>query len=77
MTIDWKQETASRQNAYIEDLKSLLAVKSVRDDSQATTDAPLGPGPKEALLKMLSIAERDGFTIKNIDNVVGIYRNWP
>ncbi|MBZ5978631.1 MAG: dipeptidase PepV [Leuconostoc gelidum] len=77
MTIDWKQETASRQNAYIEDLKSLLAVKSVRDDSQATTGAPLGPGPKEALLKMLSIAERDGFTIKNIDNVVGYIEIGP
>lgn len=77
MTIDWKQETDLRKNAYIEDLKSLLAVKSVRDDSLATTNAPLGPGPKDALLKMLSIAERDGFTTKNIDNVVGYIEIGP
>lgn len=77
MTIDWQKETASRQVAYIEDLKSLLAIESVRDDSKATSDAPLGPGPKEALLKVLSIAERDGFTTKNIDNVVGYIEIGP
>ena len=60
MTIDWKHETALRQDDFITDLKDLLAVESVRDDSKATPEAPLGPGPKDALLKMLAIAERDG-----------------
>ena len=32
MTVDWKQETEKRKAAYIEDLKALLAVESVRDD---------------------------------------------
>ena len=32
MTIDWKQETETRKEAFIEDLKSMLAVESVRDD---------------------------------------------
>ncbi|MBP5845510.1 M20/M25/M40 family metallo-hydrolase, partial [Lactiplantibacillus plantarum] len=41
------------------------------DDSQATDDAPLGPGPKQALTTFLAIAERDGFKTKNIDNLVG------
>lgn len=77
MTIDWKQETASRQLAYLEDLKSLLAIESVRDDTQATADAPVGPGPKNALLHALAIAERDGFTTKNIDNVVGYIEIGP
>ncbi|MCT4383605.1 dipeptidase PepV [Leuconostoc suionicum] len=77
MTVDWKQETEKRKAAYVEDLKALLAVESVRDDSQATPDAPLGPGPTAALVKMLSIAERDGFTTKNIDNIVGYIEIGP
>ena len=77
MTVDWKQETEKRKAAYIEDLKALLAVESVRDDSQATPDAPLGPGPTAALVKMLAIAERDGFTTKNIDNIVGYIEIGP
>ncbi|MDC2816277.1 dipeptidase PepV [Leuconostoc suionicum] len=77
MTVDWKQETEKRKAAYVEDLKALLAVESVRDDSQATPDAPLGPGPTAALVKMLAIAERDGFTTKNIDNIVGYIEIGP
>lgn len=77
MTIDWKKETALRQEAYIEDLKALLAIESVRDDSKATPDAPLGPGPKAALLKVLAIAERDGFRTRNIDNIVGYIEMGP
>ena len=77
MTIDWKHETALRQDDFITDLKDLLAVESVRDDSKATPEAPLGPGPKDALLKMLAIAERDGFTTKNIDNLVGYIEIGP
>ena len=71
MTIDWKQETETRKEAFIEDLKSMLAVESVRDDSKATADAPLGPGPKDALVKVLSIAEGVGFSSKNLDNLAG------
>lgn len=77
MTIDWKHETALRQDDFITDLKDLLAVESVRDDSKATPEAPLGPGPKDALVKMLAIAERDGFTTKNIDNLVGYIEIGP
>ena len=77
MTIDWKQETETRKEAFIEDLKSMLAVESVRDDSKATADAPLGPGPKDALVKVLSIAERDGFTTKNLDNLAGYIEIGP
>ncbi|MCT3114809.1 dipeptidase PepV [Leuconostoc lactis] len=77
MTIDWKHETALRQDDFITDLKDLLAVESVRDDSKATPEAPLGPGPSGALLKMLAIAERDGFTTKNIDNLVGYIEIGP
>ncbi len=77
MTIDWKKEAQTRQTSFINDLKHLLAIESVRDDTQASADAPLGPGPKEALLAMLRLAERDGFTTKNIDNIVGYIEIGP
>ncbi|MFD1420268.1 dipeptidase PepV [Lactiplantibacillus songbeiensis] len=71
MTIDWQAEAAKRQDDYLADLTTMLRVPSFRDDSQATADAPLGPGPKQALTTFLAIAKRDGFKTKNIDNLVG------
>lgn len=69
--VDFKQEVEKRKDDLLEDLKALLRVKSERDDSQATADAPVGPGPRDAMLKFLEIAERDGFKTKNVDNLAG------
>ncbi|MDO4680119.1 MAG: dipeptidase PepV [Aerococcus sp.] len=71
MEINWKAEVDKHFDDYLEDLTTLLRVKSVRDDDAATEDAPVGPGPKEALETFLSIAERDGFTTKNVANLAG------
>ncbi|MGV0167050.1 dipeptidase PepV [Furfurilactobacillus sp. WILCCON 0119] len=68
---DWRAEVDQRKDAFLSDLETMLKVPSVRDDSQATEDAPLGPGPKAGLDAFLAIAKRDGFRVKNIDNVVG------
>ena len=70
-TIDWKKEAESRKDELLADLKAMLRVKSVRDESKKTEDAPLGPGPKAGLDKFLGIAERDGFATKNIDGMAG------
>lgn len=71
MTIDWKKEVEARKDDLLQDLVELLKVKSEREDDQATKDAPFGPGPRDALLHMLSYGERDGFTVKNVDNYAG------
>ncbi|WP_407391005.1 dipeptidase PepV [Carnobacterium jeotgali] len=71
MTIDWKKEAANRKDDFIADLVELLKIDSVRDDSKATTDAPVGPGPKEALEAFLALGERDGFVTKNVGNLAG------
>lgn len=71
MTIDFKQEVEARKEAMMEDLFTLLRINSERDDAQATKEFPFGPGPTKAMLKMLELAERDGFKTKNIDNYVG------
>lgn len=68
---DWKAEIASRQDDFLNDLQTMLRVESVRDDSLATADAPVGPGPKAALETFLKIAADAGFRTKNIDNIVG------
>lgn len=69
--IDWKLEVEKRKERLLEDLFTLLRIDSVRDDSLASEDAPVGPGPKAALEAFLSIAKRDGFTTKQVGNLAG------
>ena len=71
MTIDWKKEVEARKDDLLNDLIDLLKVKSEREDDKASADAPFGPGPRDALLHMLAYGERDGFTVKNVDNYAG------
>lgn len=71
MAIDWKKEAESRRDDLLADLKSMLRIESVRDESKKTKDAPLGPGPKAGLDQFLSIADRDGFKTTNIDGMAG------
>lgn len=77
MNIDWKSESVKYHEDFLRDLKTMLKIESVRDDSQATDDAPLGPGPKEALQAFLQMAEKDGFEVHNIDNLVGYIEYGP
>jgi len=69
--IDWIKEVEQRKEALIEDAKGLLQIKSVLDEENATADAPLGEGVKEALDYMLQLGEKDGFIAKNVGNVSG------
>ena len=59
--IQWLQEVENRKEALFEDLFRLLRIESVRDDSQASPEAPVGPGPKAALEEFLKMAQEDGF----------------
>ena len=71
MAIDWKAEVEKRRDDILEDLKTMLRIESVRDESIATADAPLGPGPKEALDAFLNIGKRDGFEVEEFDGMAG------
>lgn len=71
MVIDWKAEVEKRRDDILEDLKTMLRIESVRDESIATADAPLGPGPKEALDAFLNIGKRDGFEVEEFDGMAG------
>ena len=71
MSIDWKKEAENRKDEMLADLKMMLEIESVRDESKGTPEAPLGPGPKEALDKFLEIGKRDGFETLELDGLAG------
>lgn len=47
-----------------------MRINSERDDSQADSTHPFGPGPVKASRDMAT-AERDGYKARNIDNYAG------
>lgn len=67
----WKEKVLEYENQMIDDLKGLLSIESVRDDSIASEDAPVGPGPRQALDYMYELAERDGFSTHDVDHIAG------
>ncbi|HJV31223.1 MAG TPA: dipeptidase PepV [Bacillales bacterium] len=69
--INWMNEVEKRKDALIKDAQELLHIKSLLDEENATSDAPLGEGVKEALDFMLQLGEKDGFTPKNVSNLAG------
>lgn len=69
--INWQVEAEKRKEALLHDLQSLIAIKSVLNEEEATASAPLGERVKEALDFMLELGERDGFAGKNVDNLAG------
>jgi succinyl-diaminopimelate desuccinylase len=69
--INWMNEVEKRKDALIKDVQELLHIKSLLDEENATDDAPLGKGVKEALDFMLNLGEKDGFTPKNVGNLAG------
>ncbi len=68
MQINWQKEVEQRKEQLIEDTQRLLQIKSTLDEETATEDIPFGKGIKEALDFMLALGEKDGFSVKNIDN---------
>lgn len=69
--INWEQEVETRKEELMTDLFELLKINSVRDLEHKTKELPVGPGPAKALETFLSFGARDGFKIKNIDNLAG------
>lgn len=69
--INWSDEVLKRKDVLIQDTQNILRIKSVLDEENATEDAPLGSGVKEALLFMLEMGEKDGFKAENVGNLAG------
>jgi succinyl-diaminopimelate desuccinylase len=69
--IDWQKEVEKRKENLIKDTQKLLHIKSILDEENATEEAPLGEGVKEALQFMLDLGSNDGFESKNVGNLAG------
>lgn len=63
------KEIHSLKENFLADLKKIIQVESVK--SNPAPNAPFGVGPKEALVRMLEIAQNLGFETKIVANAVG------
>lgn len=71
MQVNWTEEVMKRKDQFLQDLKGLIQIKSVLDEVNATSEAPLGQGVKDALVYLLNLGKEAGFEIKNLDNLAG------
>ncbi|MDM5334805.1 dipeptidase PepV [Ureibacillus composti] len=69
--MDWLNLAESRKDELISELQQLIQIESVLDEEKATSEAPFGPGPLEALNWLLKKGEEQGFETKSIDQVAG------
>ncbi|KIL47292.1 diguanylate cyclase [Jeotgalibacillus alimentarius] len=71
MTISWTDEAEKRKDGIIRELRQLIAIPSVLDESAADEHAPFGKEVKEALDYLLNAGESAGFISKNVGNIAG------
>lgn len=60
------------QDQMVEDLKELIAIPSLRDDSSANESQPFGTQCRIALDHMLNKAKNDGFLVEDVDGYAGV-----
>ena len=70
--MNWLTELETYKDAFIQDLRGLIAIPSVRDDKTKTANAPFGAGCRKALDYMLELGKREGFQIKDYDGYAGM-----
>ena len=71
MNIDFLELAKKYYDDALMDLIELLKFKSVLDEYKEDSDAPFGIENKRCLEYFLSLGERDGFKVTNIDNYAG------
>jgi succinyl-diaminopimelate desuccinylase len=69
--VAWQEEVLKRKDELLAELKNLLSIESVLDESTASARAPFGEKVAEALHYMLELGKKDGFQTKNVDGYAG------
>ncbi len=69
--MDYKLEAKNRKSEIIDDLRSLVNIKSIIDMENKTDKAPFGPNIRKALDRFLEMAKRDGFKAVDVDGYAG------
>lgn len=72
MNMDFRELAEKYKEDYLNDLNTLVSIESVRDKEHAAQGAPFGPNVRKALEAFLNMAERDGFTVENVDGYAGV-----
>jgi succinyl-diaminopimelate desuccinylase len=65
--MNWANEVAKRKEFIINDLVKFIQIPSVLNEDTSTEKQPFGKDIDDSLNFMLNLAERDGFTTRNID----------
>lgn len=69
--MDYKDFILKYKDEAINILSDLIAFESVLDEYKPNSDAPFGTQNKKALDYLLTLADKDGFITKNVDNYAG------
>lgn len=65
--MDFKLEALRYEKQFKEDLKQIVSIPSLRDETTISEKAPFGKACRAALDKMMEIGEKAGFHVKDID----------
>lgn len=65
--INWLDQVFKRENQLLADVKGLLSIPSVLDESTAREGAPFGEEVANAIQYMVDLGSKDGFKTKNVD----------
>lgn len=72
--IDWQTCASDIESDFMTDLKTLMQIPSVYDESTVSNDAPFGEAIRQALDAFLHLAKRDGFATIDVDHKAGCIR---
>ena len=69
--MDFIKYANEHKNQFLDDLKQLLKIDTVLIEQPQIKEAPFGYNLVKALELMLEFGKREGFIVKNIENVAG------
>ena len=70
--MNWLEKSNDYMDDLQKDLQGLIAIPSLRKDSEACAGAPFGKGCREALDYMLELGRKEGFDVLDIDGYAGV-----
>ena len=70
--MDFRKLAEEKKDEFLKDLNTLVSIESTRDLSTKAENAPFGANCRKVLDEMLSMGQRDGFEIKDVDGYAGV-----
>ncbi len=70
--MEYNKEIQKYEQSFLEDLKQLIAIPSLRNDMEARDNAPFGEACREALNLMLKLGKEAGFKVKDYNGYAGV-----